>query len=110
MQALGGMGADGYSLDSTFTHELEHPALNVFPVGGALDVFAKLVFELLQGFGRVGQEQKAAPVVVGHYGVNVDANQNADVRDIAEKGADGEIAGGAQEAYQGVKPFDVCIA
>lgn len=49
-------------------------------------------------------------MVVGHYGVNVDADQDADVRDVAEERANGEVARGAQETDQGVKPLDIGVA
>jgi hypothetical protein len=49
-------------------------------------------------------------VVVGHDGVNVDADQNADVGHVAKERADGEVARGAEVPDQGVKPFDVGVA
>lgn len=60
MEALGGVGADGDFPGSNVLHELEDAAFDVFAVGGVLDIFAEFVFEFLQCFGRVSQEQETA--------------------------------------------------
>jgi hypothetical protein len=43
-------------------------------------------------------------------GIHVDTNQDADVRNFFETGPNGKVAGSAQKADQGVKPFDVRVA
>ena len=55
-------------------------------------------------------EEEAAAVVVRHDGVNVDADQDADVGHVAQERADGEVAGGAKEADERVEPFNVRVA
>ncbi len=85
------------------------PVSDVALVFGALDVFAQFECEFFQSLGRVGQEEQAPPMVVGHDGIHVDANQNANVGNLFEIGPKGEVAGSAQIADEGVKPFDVRV-
>lgn len=110
MEPLGGVGTDGDFFRGDVLDELEDAVFGFLAVGRALDVLAEVVFEFLQGPGGVGHEEQAAAVVIGHDGVHVDADQNADVGDVVEEGADGEVAGGAEVSEQGVEPFDVGVA
>ena len=109
VQPLGGMGAEFDLLGDDVIHKLDDSLLDFLFVGGTLDIGAELVLELLERFGGVRQEEKALAVVVGHDRVHVDAHENANVRHLVQVRANGEITGGSQEAYQGVKGLDVRI-
>ena len=58
-----------------------------------MNILAEPISKFLQRLGGVGEKQQAAPVVVGHDGIHVDADEYANVRDFFQIRPEREIAG-----------------
>jgi hypothetical protein len=93
VKAFGRMRPQFDFLGNHIVNELQDARLNVALVFRALNVVTQPVAELVEGLGRVGQEKQTAPVVIGHDGIHVDANEDANVRNLFQIRPEREISG-----------------
>ena len=110
VESLGRVCFQFNSFSEHVLNELHDTGLDLTRISGGLDVFAQLGLKLLQRLRRVSKEQQPALVVVGHDGVHVDADENANLWNLFQIRADSEITRGSQVANHGVKPLQVGIA
>ena len=86
VKAFGGMRSQFNLLGNDVIDELEDASFHVAFVFSALNILAKPIAKFLQRLGGVGEKQKAAPVIVRHDRVHVDADEDADVRTFSRYG------------------------